>query len=140
MEDIEMLRARLSAAATVVDTLTVAWDIFEFIQTVADGCADREPELFAAFLFAMAAAAEGRDAAGFAPSMPDAPGVSVASSAWGTIDLLEIAGQLAGLAGALEGRLAVAAGCAGDAGDRRACEHAAGQAGQIRVLLTPAGL
>jgi hypothetical protein len=34
---------------------------------VADGCADRDPGLFAAFLFTAAAAAEGRDAAGFAP-------------------------------------------------------------------------
>lgn len=139
VQDIDMLQARLSAADTVAGTLAVGWDIFELVQIVADGCADREPRLFAAFLFAAAAAVEGRDAVGFAPSMPATPGAPVAQSGWEATGLLEIADQLAELAGALGGRLAVAAGRAGNAGDRRACEHGVRQACQIRALLAPGG-
>jgi hypothetical protein len=39
-EDIDAVRARLGARGTVADTLAVAWDIFELVQVVANGCAD----------------------------------------------------------------------------------------------------
>jgi hypothetical protein len=138
-EDIGALEARLGAAGTVADTLAVAWDIFELVQVVANGCADRDPGLFAAFLFTAAAAAEGRDAAGFAPSMPDTPGPLVGQPDWDRISVGEIADQLAALAGALGRRLELAAGRAGDPGDRRGCAHAARQAHQIHELLAPGG-
>jgi hypothetical protein len=138
-EDIGVLRARLSAAGTVADTLAVAWDIFELVQTVANGCADRDPGVFAAFLFTAAAACEGRDAAGFAPSIPDVPGISVDQPGWDAASTAEIAGQVAALMAVLGRRLELAAGQAADPGDRRACVHAARQAGQIRALLAPGG-
>jgi hypothetical protein len=138
-KDIDALRVRLSAAGTVADTLVVAWDIFELVQVVANGCAGREPSLFAAFLFTAAAAAEGRDAAGFAPSIPDVPGISVDQPEWEAASTAEIAGQVAGLMTFLGRRLELAAGQAADPEDRQACAHAARQVGQIRALLAPGG-
>lgn len=138
-EDISALERRLSTAGSVADTLEVAWDIFELVQTVANGCADRAPGLFAAFLFTAAAACEGRDAAGFAPSIPDDPGAPLGQQQWDAIDVGEIADQMAALAGALGHRLELAAGRAAVPGDRRACAHAARQARQVHGLLTPGG-
>jgi hypothetical protein len=111
------LRARLEASHTVVDALVVAWDIFDLVQVVANGCADRDPGWFAAFLFAAAAAAEGRDAAGFAPSTPDCPGMPLGEPGWGTAGVGEIAAQVAALMGVLGGKLELAAGLAADRGD-----------------------
>jgi hypothetical protein len=137
-EDIDALRVRLSKASSIADTLSVAWDIFELVQTVANDCADREPGLFAAFLFTSAAAAEGRDAAGFAPSIPDCPGM-VFQPGWDTASPAEIADRVAELVGVLGRRLDLAAGQAVDPGDRRACAHAARQAHQVYELLAPGG-
>jgi len=139
VQDIDPLRVRLSAAGTVADTLAVAWDIFELVQVVANGCADREPNLFAAFLFTAAAAAEGRDAAGFAPSIPDTPGMPVSPLQWDVTTVAEIADQLAALAGVLGRKLELAAGQAADPEDRRACAHAARQAHQVHELLALGG-
>jgi hypothetical protein len=139
VEDIDALSARLSAVCTLVDTLAVAWDIFDLVQVVANGYADREPSMFAAFLFTAASAAEGRDAVGFAPSIPDSPGMPVEQPAWDIASPSEIADQVAGLAGVLGRRLDLAAGQAVDLGDRRACAHAARQACQVHDLLAPGG-
>jgi hypothetical protein len=138
-EDLDALRARLDAASTVAGTLAVAWDIFELVQVVANRCADREPGLFAAFLFTAAAAAEGRDAAGFAPSIPDVPGICIDQPGWDGATAAEIADQVAGLMTVVGRRLELAAGQAAVPGDRRACAHAARQAGQIHHLLAPGG-
>ena len=138
-EDLDALRARLDTAGTVADALAVAWDIFELVQVVANRCAGREPGLFAAFLFTAAAAAEGRDAAGFAPSIPDIPGISVDQPGWEGATTAEIADQVAGLMTVLGRRLELAAGDAAVPGDRRACAHAARQASQIHHLLGPGG-
>jgi hypothetical protein len=139
VEDIAVLGARLGTAQAVAEVLAVAWDIFDLVQVVASGCADREPGLFAAFLFTAAAAAEGRDAAGFAPSIPDGPGTPASPPQWVALKTPEIADLVAALADALGRRLELAAGQAADPGDRRACEHAARQAHQIHALLAPGG-
>jgi len=49
----------------------------------------------------------------------------------------EVAGELAGLVSILGTRLRAAAAQADDPGDRRACEHAAREAGRICDLLAP---
>jgi hypothetical protein len=134
---IDALRVRLGAVDGVADTFAAGWDTFELIQAVADDCADRAPDTFAAFMFAAASAAEGRDAVGFAPSMPAGPGMPVGHPGSGAGDTHEIADKLVGLVSALGTRLQAAAGQAEDPGDRRACEHAAREADRIRALLAP---
>jgi hypothetical protein len=137
MLEIGMMYKRLGVAADLAGALVAAWDCFAVVQETADGCADRAPELFAAFLFAAAAAAEGREAVGFAPSMPASPGPPTGPIAPGH-DAQEIAGQLAGLAAVLHSTLQTAALQAGAPDDRQACQHAAAQALLIGDLLAPA--
>ncbi len=135
-----MLQTHFEAPGNLADTLAAAWDSFELIQVTAnhsaDESADRRPELFAAFMFAASAAAQGGDAVGFAPSMlanPDQPPGWVDSGG----DAGEVADKLARLAAVLASRLQSAAVQAGDPGDRRACGHAARQARHIGDLLGP---
>jgi len=139
--EIDAIAGRVEAAAGVPGLLAAAWEALEFLRAAAGGCAedpDREPGLFAAFMFAAAAAAEARDAAGLAPSMP-AGGLAPA----GRPDAGEAAGplaeRLAGLATLLAVRLAAAAGQADGPGDREALRLAAAGAGQAARLLTGAG-
>lgn len=135
MQEIEVLRARLAAAERLADTLAVVWDAFSFIQAVADNCAEFEPGMFAAFMFAAASAVGGRDALGFAPSMPSSLGVPSDPAGPDAADPYEFADGLAGLASALRTRLRAAAAQAQDPGDRRACERAACEAGHVSDLL-----
>lgn len=135
--DVPTMRRRLDVTGDLADTLSASWDAFEFVQVAANAYADRTPELFAGFLFAAAAAAEGRDAVGFAPSMPADPGPPLDQVA-SRRDVDEIADELAGLAVVLDSRLQAAAMQAGDPEDRAACEHAAERAREIRDLLAPA--
>jgi hypothetical protein len=137
MSVIDVMQERLGAAGNLADTLAAAWDAFGFVQAAADGCAGQAPELFAAFLFAAAAAAEGRDTVGFAPSMPAEPGGPAGQVASGRgVD--EIADELAGLAAVLDRRLQAAATWADNRADCQACKQAAGQARIIGDLLAPA--
>jgi hypothetical protein len=135
VQEIGSLWARLAAADEVADMLAAGWDTFELVQAVADDYADRAPDTFAAFMFAAVSAAEGRDALGFAPSMPTSPGTSVGYARSDVGDAREIADELADLVSALKTRLQAATGQADDPGDRRACEHAAREAGRICDLL-----
>jgi hypothetical protein len=137
VREIDALRVRLQVVDGVADTFAVGWDTFELVQGMADDYADRTPDMFAAFMFAAASAAEGRDAVGFAPSMPTTPGIAVAHAGSDGGDALEIADKVAGLVSALGARLQAVAGQAEDPGDRRACEHAAGEAARICALLAP---
>jgi hypothetical protein len=137
VRDIDVMRARLGAAGNLADILAVGWDAFDLVQAVADSCADRSPGMFAAFLFAAVSAVEGRDACGFAPSIPAGPGMPAEQAGPGPGDVDEVAGVLGGLVAVLGSKLQAAAGQADDPGDRRACEHAVQQAGQIRDLLVP---
>jgi len=130
---IDAITGRLDHAAGVPDLLAVAWEALEFIRAAASGGADSGPGLYAAFMFAAAAAAEARDAVGMAPSMragDHAPGGDQAP---------EEAGPLAELAGALAARMSAAAGQPDDPGDREAFRAAAAGAGQVRRLLAGGG-
>lgn len=137
MHDIDAMRARLGAADGVADMLAAGWDAFELVQAVADDYADREPGMFAAFMFTAASAAEGRDAVGFAPSMPCNPSAPASQAGPDAGDAHEVAGELAGLTSALGSRLQAAAGEAEDPGDRHACQYAAREADRIGHLLGP---
>jgi hypothetical protein len=137
MRDIEMMRERLSAAEGVGNTLAAGWDAFELVQAVASESAGLTPGMFPAFMFAAASAAEGRDAVGFAPSMPATPGQPACLTRPDSADAHQIADDLAGLVTALGLRLHAAADQAVDPGDRRACEDAGREADRIRHLLGP---
>jgi hypothetical protein len=74
MRVIDVMRIRLERSGGISGALAAGWDAFDLIQRVAAGYADGVPEAYAAFMLATAAACEGRDALGFAPSMPHDPG------------------------------------------------------------------
>jgi hypothetical protein len=138
VQEIDVLRDRLDAAGCVTDTLAAGWDTFALVEVIADDYADRAPDKFAAFLFAAASAAEGRDSIGFAPSMPASPGIPIGFAESDSRDMCDVVGELADLVSILGTRLQAAAHRADSPGDRRACEHAARDAGRICDLLAPA--
>jgi ABC-type transporter Mla subunit MlaD len=139
MDEIDSLRERLETAAPsadgVADTLEAASKAFDLLLTTCRACEDRSAELFAAFSFASAAAAQGRHLLSGAPSLPLAS-VGRSRHVVSVVDDLEgIADALAGLAQVMSGRLSSAARDAPDPGDRGACAGAAREAGQIYQLL-----
>jgi hypothetical protein len=139
MGEIDSLRERLETPAPSADgvagTLEAAWAGFDLLLATCRACEDQSAELFAAFSFASAAAAQGRQLVWGAPSLPltsagqSRRAVSVAD------DLEGITDALAGLAQVMSGRLSSAARDAPDPGDRGACADAAREAGQIYQLL-----
>jgi hypothetical protein len=137
MREVNALHGRLSAVGGVADMLAASWDTFELVQTIADDYAEQAPDMFAAFMFAAAAAANGMDAVGFAPSMPASPGEAAPRAGAGRHDAGEIADELASLMTALTRCLETGASQANDPGDRQACEQAAREADRIRGLLSP---
>jgi hypothetical protein len=94
--------------------------------------------MYPAFTFARGSAVSGRNAIAFAPSMPADPAPSVTAEPV-TGDVYQVADAAAGLASALSERLRDAAGRSSDAGDRAACEDAAGHADHISKLLARGG-
>jgi hypothetical protein len=137
VRDIEMMRERVGAAEGVGEALAAGWDAFELVQAVASQSADLAPDMFPAFMFAAASAAEGRDAVGFAPSMPASLGEPARLTGPESADAHQVADELADLVTALGVRLHAAAHHAVDPGDRHACAHAASEADRIRHLLGP---
>jgi len=135
---IDAMRARVEGAQTLPDILAVGWDAFELIRNAADLCADGDDGLFAAFMLAAAAAANGRDAVGVAPSLAPgrASGTTPGDQPSAPVD--DAAAAIAVLASALGARLSSAASAA-DAADRAACQRAADEAAQIRALLAGPG-
>jgi hypothetical protein len=136
---IEAMRARVESTQTLPETLAAGWDAFELMRAVADGCADGDDGSFAAFLLAGAAAANGRDAVGLAPSL-------AAGQASGTTPQDEpaapagaVAAAIAALAAVLGPRLSRAADGAADPADRAACQRAGAEAARIRALLGEPG-
>lgn len=126
---------RLENAATLPALLDAAFGTFEEILSGIHDYEDSGGEFFAAPLFAAVAAADGRDAVGFAPSMPrpTAPGECACCDTPADFT------GLAALSATLATRLTHAAAGGSTAGDRAACQQAAQQADQIRILLTGDG-
>jgi hypothetical protein len=132
------VRERLQEASDLEAVLTAAHDAFEFLLTVIRDHEDRADGMFAAFVMSAAFAADGRDAAAAATSLPPpGPGARAGAGA----ELLagaaaDVAAGLADLSQQLATRLAQAASAASDAGDAAACREAARCAADIYELLT----
>jgi hypothetical protein len=137
MPEIENMRARLEAASDLPGLLAAAWDAFSLLLAACQDSEDRSAELFAAFAFSAAAAAEGRLAIAGAPSLSAEPGQTASNDVSSESDLDKLADALAGLAGRLGERLLSAARESAHRGDRGACEHAAAQAARVSEILAP---
>jgi hypothetical protein len=129
MRDIAAVKAGLDAAADVPGLLAAGWDAFEFARAAAGMAAAGLPDEYAALMFAAASAATGRDAVGFAPSMPAGPGPGLGSGAGVSAD------AVGALAAELAGRMRSGARQAVLAGDQAAFEQAAEAACTIGSLL-----
>jgi len=140
------VRARLRAAAGVTAILAAAREAFEWMLPVLEAHEDPAGAMFAAFVTAGAAAADGRDALAFAPSLP-ASGISGGPPAAGGPQVVPDRGSDAGAAGAavaavcalLVARLGEAGSLAADRGDQVACADAGRYARKIGWLLTGDG-
>jgi hypothetical protein len=135
VRELDIMRARVEAADLLAGTLAAGWEAFELLRETCEQCEDRSDELFAAFSFASAAAAEGRNILTDAPSLPPGPDAGTGCGSFVEADLEEIADALAGLAGVLSTRLSSASLQAHDAADQAACRDAAREAGRIHELL-----
>src|ERR1035441_1469728 len=121
-------RDRLERAAGLAAVLDAAYDAFESMRLAFRVHEDPASGLFGAFVMAAASAADGRDAAAFAPSLPPRWRHGAAGSEEavpGGERAERIAADAASLSRLLVACLTRAARSASDAGDRGACEQAA---------------
>jgi hypothetical protein len=132
---IKLIHQRLADADGLPAVLSVSWEIFELVGTIAAASAGQSPGMYAAFTFARGAAVSGRNALAFAPSLPAVSGEPRHRPLKPAGDVDEIAGTLADLASAVSVRLRESAGRAAADGDRSACEDAAGEAERIAWFL-----
>jgi len=139
--------ARLRDADGLPGILAAAHDAFEWMLPVLEAHEDPSSAMFAPFVMAGGAAADGRDAVAFAPSFPaPASRASAGPSADGSPSVapaLRSAGDAAkavtAVCAQLVARLAEAGPAAADRGDQIACADAVHYAGKIRRLLTGDG-
>jgi hypothetical protein len=139
-DEIASTRARLETAdssRSLPELLDAAWDAFDLLITACRQCWDCPSELFGAFAFASAAAAEGRLRLVAAPSLPPTSGTATEHLSLVPDDLGKTASGLAELAHTLSTVLTSAAGQAHDPADQAACADAARKADQVLVLLMP---
>ena len=128
---------RLARASCLAELLDAAYDAFEDMLTVIRRHDDPGSGWFTAMVMAAASAANGRDAVGWAPSLPlrrlhpDQPGeiagrpqTAEAAAAW-----------VASVCELLAGRLDVGAAPDADPGDVAACRDAAGYAREVHALM-----
>jgi hypothetical protein len=134
MTSFEAIEGRLLSAGTLADGLGACWAAFEWARLVADLFAARGTAHFVTWLSVVSPACEGRDAAGFAPSMPAAvAGLAGPPDLAGAAEA-EVAVMMAALAVALQERLRVAAGAAREPGDLDACVRGSVAAAEIGEL------
>jgi hypothetical protein len=134
MQQTQSIQARLRDAAALPEILAVSFDAFEAIRLTARSCTDRIPQLFAAFMTAVGAATEGREAITAAPSLPPGPARAQPGLLEAGASVDEAIGVLASLAAFLERRLTKAGTTAAHA-DRLACKEAAAAARRICQLI-----
>jgi hypothetical protein len=130
---------QLRRAQGLPAVLDAACDAFEDILASIGACEDTTTNTAIAIVFLLAAtqAANGRDAALFAPSLPPRslrPRPATGGPQRETTD--DITTAVAGLSRLLASRLAATATIAVAAADRAACHDAAGCARQVSDLLT----
>jgi len=128
--------SNLAARTDLPEALGRALAAFEAIRQLARRYEDREPDLFAAFMSAASAAAEGRDAILTASALPtpDVTAVEIGTSA-PDAKAADVADMIAAEAAALAVELDRAVTLARSDLDRRACHDAATAARQIHQLL-----
>jgi len=132
---IKLIHQRLAEADGLPAVLSVSWEIFELVGTIASASAGTSPDMYPAFTFARGSAVSGRNAIAFAPSMPPVSGETGHRPLKLVDDVGEIADALANLASAMSIRLRESAWLAAADGDRSACENAAGEAERIAWFL-----
>jgi hypothetical protein len=122
----------------LAEVLGRAYDTFEAIRQLARSCEDQSPDLFAAFMSAAGAAADGKDAILTAASRPSRtseaaepgqppPGASLADAAdWIAASAIRLATRVDHASERAEARH-----------DRHACCDAAAAARQIHQLMAP---
>jgi hypothetical protein len=132
---IKLIHQRLAEADGLPAVLSVSWEIFELVGTIASASAGKSPDMYPAFTFARGSAVSGRNAIAFAPSLPPVSGETGHRPLKPAGDVDEIADALANLASAVSIRLRESAGLAAADGDRSACENAAGEAERIAWFL-----
>jgi hypothetical protein len=139
MDAVTVLQRRLSDAGSMAVLLDAAWDVFEVIIAASGDCAECGDEFFTPLVYALAAAADGRDAITTAPSLPGRPAAEAPTSRAGPLLTArsEVA-DLAALSDQLAVRLVSAASTANDPGDQAACLLAARYALEIHALLAGA--
>jgi hypothetical protein len=136
VKEITRIMTRLRGAASLPDTLAVAFDAFEVIRQLARDCENRVPALFATFMTAADAAVDGRDSIAIAPAFPHPRGAEPAVTATGpNSPVEEITGDLARLGAVLRERLWRGATIAATPGDQTACTDGAQAAGRICHLM-----
>lgn len=128
---------RVQQANGLAAVLDAAYEAFEAMLSALEALQDPASGLFAAFVMAAASAANGRNAVALAPSLPGQPLLAVPAGGrpWPGERPEHLAGLVAGLSHLVAGRLARAAACAPESGDRAACAHAARSARDICGLL-----
>jgi hypothetical protein len=136
MSAIATLASKLENVEGTPATLGACWDSFQFIQQVAAAYTAAESDLFPAFVSAMAAASEGRDAVGFAPSMPSGAGYAAPPLRPTEVQPAAAADALAALATVLNAKLTGTAALPCSEQDRRALLSAAEAAAEIRAMLS----
>ncbi len=142
MTPLRRTEQRLQHAAGLPAILDAAYDAFEDMLAAIRAHEDSAGGLFAAFMMAAASTADGRDAVGFAASLPPVTartgprrrrGGQAGESAG------HVADAAASLSGLLAARLAEAGKSSPDPGDRAACADAIRCAETIHGLLGGSG-
>jgi hypothetical protein len=134
MTRIAVVRGQLAAARGLPSVLDAAYSGFEYLLQVFRAREDAGHSAFAAYVMSAGRAADGRDAVGFAPSLP--PGIAALPARDASSAALA---ELAALCADLASRLEQYAHPAVKPGDRTACRAAAEHARQIHQLLAGGG-
>lgn len=129
---------RLQEADGLDAVLDAAYAAFEGMVSVIHPVQDPASGLFAAFVMAAAAAADGRNALALAPSLPRHPLLTVPAEQqpWSGEPPKRVAEVVVGLSHLVAERLTQAAAAAPDTGDEAACQNAAQSARDICGLLS----
>jgi hypothetical protein len=134
MTSFDAIEGRVVSAGTLGEALGACWAGFECVRRVADVYAGRVTGHFATWMSVVGPACDGRDAVGFAPSMPGAAAVLAGVPDLAGVAEDDAARKVAALAAALRERLRVVAGATRVPGDVEACARGAGAAAQIGGL------
>jgi len=138
MTSIDGVHERLARACGLPELLDAAYDAFEDMLTVIRQHDEPDGEWFIPMVAAAASAANGRDAVGWAPSLPS-PRLhpeQAEENAPHPVTAQAAADWAGGLCEILAGRLAAAAaGSAAEPGDRAACRDAARYARDVHALM-----